>query len=65
MLILAGCQTTKLSAGHHAAICLALTKSDTLPTLTEAEKSLIRQHFSRQTMDKLKTPQAVMRQIGC
>jgi hypothetical protein len=54
-----------LSAGHQAAICLALSRSDTLPVLTETEKALIRQHFSRETMDRMKTPRAIMQRIGC
>jgi hypothetical protein len=33
--------------------------------LTDAEKALIRQHFSRETMDRMKTPQAIMKAIGC
>jgi hypothetical protein len=52
-------------AASQPAICLALSKSDTLPVLTKEEKALLLQHFSREVLDRLKTPQAIMRQIGC
>jgi uncharacterized lipoprotein YmbA len=64
-LLLTACQTTKRLAASQPAICLALSKSDTLPVLTKEEKALLLQHFSREVLDRLKTPQAIMRQIGC
>jgi hypothetical protein len=36
-----------------------------LPTLDEEEKALLREHFSRDSLDILKTPRAIMREIGC
>ena len=63
---LTACQTSmRLAPSQTAAVCLALSRSDVLPVLTDSEKALIRTAFSRETMDRLKTPQAIMRAIGC
>jgi hypothetical protein len=66
MLILQACQTTRpLVIAGEPSLCLALSRSNTLPTLTDQEKALIREQFSRETKDILKTPQAIMKAVNC
>lgn len=63
---LTACQTTRRSVPVDVTtICLALSKADVLPTLDEEEKALLREHFSRDSLDRLKMPRAIMREIGC
>lgn len=65
-LILQACQTTRLSASVDlTTICLALSRSDVLPVLDEEEKALVREHFTRQAKDVLKTPAAIMKELKC
>lgn len=66
LLIPTACQTTKrLAIVDTATLCLALKRSDILPVLTDAEKALIREHFGKPSKDTMKTPRAIMREIGC
>lgn len=64
VLILTACQTTKLSVNAKA-VCAALERADTLPSLTDEERSVIASSFSRETKDRLKTPRAIMQELGC
>lgn len=45
--------------------CLLLDRVDTLATLTEEERRLIREFFSDRTKDILKMPLALKRKLGC
>ena len=61
---LTACRTTLPSAAPPT-ICRALARSDVLAALTEDEKALIRERFSRATKDRLKMNRAIAREIGC
>lgn len=62
MSILSACATTTPSV---ETICLAIAADDVLPVLTDKEKRLIREEFSRRAKDVLKTPAAQKRALGC
>lgn len=66
LLIPASCRTTsRLASVDVTTICLALSRSDVLPVLDEEEKALVREHFTRQAKDVLKTPAAIMKELKC
>jgi hypothetical protein len=66
-LLLTACQTTKRSGPpvSLSTICAALQKGDPLKYLTDEDKALVRERFSREGKDGQKMNRAIMREIGC
>ena len=68
LLVTSGCQTTRPSGPadiDNGTICAILAETDALPTLTNEERALILQHFTRLTKDKLKSPDALKKEFKC
>jgi hypothetical protein len=65
-LTLQACQTTKrLAQVDKTTICLALARADPLSVLSDEEKRVVREMFSRQGKDALKMARALRKEIGC
>lgn len=64
-LILASCQTTKLSNLENRNLCLFAYNSNIAYTITEKEAELIKEYFSEPTKFKLKYPQLAEQVLGC
>lgn len=64
-LILAGCQTTKLSSLDNSNLCYLAIRSDISETITQKEAELIKEYFSEPTKLKLKYPQLAKKVLGC
>lgn len=65
-LTLQACQTTKHSAlVDKTTICLALGRADPLSALSDEEKRLVRETFTRKGKDALKMARALRKEIGC
>lgn len=66
VLTLGACQTTKrLASVDRTTICLALEKADPLTGLTDEDKRLIREGFSREGKDALKMARAIRKELQC
>ena len=65
ILILTGCQTTKLSNLNNTNTCYVAVKSDISETITAEEAELIKKYFSEPTKLKLKFPQLAKKVLGC
>lgn len=67
VLTLTGCQTTKLSAPpvSLSTICAALKKGDPLEYLTDEDKRVARELFTREGKDALKMARAIRKELKC
>jgi hypothetical protein len=65
-LILQACQTTKrLAQVDRETICLALKRADPLTGLTDEDKRIVRELFTREGKDALKMARALRKEIQC
>jgi hypothetical protein len=65
-LTLAACQTTKrLAQVDRETICLALERADPLTGLTDEDKRIVRELFTREGKDALKMARALRKEIQC
>jgi uncharacterized protein YcfL len=65
-LLLTACQTTKrLAQVDRETICLALERADPLTGLTDEDKRIVRELFTREGKDALKMARALRKEIQC
>lgn len=64
-LILTACRTTYLASVDKTTICRALERADPLSALSDEERRIVRESFTRQGKDALKMARALRKEIGC